>query len=577
MRYLICLVYLLIGAALADDNATCTSLANCNVETITTQSTSAGKTENLVPGISTWNTSGDATSTTNFRSYCVTGANCTGYQGGTFYTDKIKFNDTMSIEEIQSGFTLDYGATVKSHSSNASLPLCADTNGDCKDSLTIALELFNNNESVEKYTHEFVLDYSGSKDYEFSQDIAPNTYQTLDALMSLTGKDDGYGSGLWGPQFSDAFVISTYTHIEYISSEIYRLIENTLMDDYVLDVTNSLDDRLARLSTLEEAEALRLAEIEAARLESERLEQERLAEIERLRLVALEEARLAEEARIAEEARLAEIERLRLEEEARVEEERLAAVQAVADTEAVEPEVVELPTVIEIESPSIVNFDDQTDVTTQAVMAQVSEPVEVPTVDMPTMELEPEIEMAPIATFDAEVEVELTVESFDIEPVEPTPSEPEPVVVESESVVESQPEVENTPVEPENEAPTATRTASNPGESEKKAPQASKKVANQPKSKPKPTKQEIAKRVATLIVAKLGESYTTSQAQSVALAAMTYGTDISSYNNQLVDNPTWYQATELPGGTNYDHPYSRFWFATENELFLKMEAQQWQK
>jgi len=173
--------------------------------------------------------------------------------------------------------------------------------------------------------------------------------------------------------------------------------------------------------------------------------------------------------------------------------------------------------------------------------------------------------MAPIETFDAEVEVELTVESFDIEPVEPEP------------VVESQPEVENTPVKPENEAPTATRTASSPSESEKKAPQASKKVANQPKSKPKPTKQEIAKRVATAIVAKLAESYTTSQVQNVALAAMTYGTDISSYNNQLVDNPTWYQATELPGGTNYDHPYSRFWFATENELYLRMEEQQWQK
>ena len=149
---------LLSSIVLADDNATCTSLANCNVETITTQSTSPGKTENLVPGISTWNTSGDATSTTNFRSYCVTGSNCTGYQGGTFYSDKIKLNDTMSIEEIQAGFTLDYGATVRSHSSNASIPLCADTNVDCKHSLTIALELFHNQESVEKYTHEFVLD-----------------------------------------------------------------------------------------------------------------------------------------------------------------------------------------------------------------------------------------------------------------------------------------------------------------------------------------------------------------------------------------------------------------------------------
>ena len=96
-----------VGAALADDNATCTSLANCNVEIITTQSTSPGKTENLVPGISAWNTSGDATSNTNDgNNYCVSGANCTGYQGGSFYSDLIKLNEKMSIEEIQSGFIL---------------------------------------------------------------------------------------------------------------------------------------------------------------------------------------------------------------------------------------------------------------------------------------------------------------------------------------------------------------------------------------------------------------------------------------------------------------------------------------
>jgi hypothetical protein len=111
---------LLSSIVLADDNATCTSLANCRVETTITQSTSPGKTKNLVPGISTWNTAGDATSnTTDEDNYCVSGANCTGYQGGSFYSDLIKLNEKMSIEEIQSGFILDYGATVRSHSSNA--------------------------------------------------------------------------------------------------------------------------------------------------------------------------------------------------------------------------------------------------------------------------------------------------------------------------------------------------------------------------------------------------------------------------------------------------------------------------
>lgn len=526
------LVFMLMQSVWADDNATCTNLANCRVETTITQSTTLATTENLLPGLPNWNTSGDATSTTSGgNNYCVSGANCTGYQGGTFYTDLIKLNDTMSVEEIQAGFILDYGVTVRSHSSNADLPLCANTNGDCKDSLTIALELFNNNESVEKFTHSFVLDYAGLRNYSFSQPVKPNDYQTLDALMSLTGRDDGYGSGLWGPQFTDAYLLSTYMQIEYITNEIYRLIENSLMDDYVLDVTNSLNDRLDRLVSLESIEMERLAIIETTRIEAERLAQ---LELERLEAEA-------------------------------------AVIDLIAEIE-LETEQTEIPTVtVEIQT-SDANLDDQTDATTSTIMAQVIPPIEVPVVDvqMP-IELEAEIELAAIESYDLDVpEIELTVESFEVAaaPIEAQQTAA-PVEAETAEVAE------NSPVAVENDASTAPRTASTPSESEKKAPETSKKVASQPKSKP--TKQEIARRVAVAIMEKMSESYNSSQVQNVALAAMTYGTDISSYNNQLVDNPTWYQVTELHGGTNYDHPHAMWWFAEENELYLQMEDAQWQR
>ena len=80
--------------------------------------------------LSDWTTSGDASTSARQGSYCTSGQACTGHQGGTFSTD-VDFEDIMTISEINNGFDVNYGVTVKSHNSNSTLPLCSQTNGDC--------------------------------------------------------------------------------------------------------------------------------------------------------------------------------------------------------------------------------------------------------------------------------------------------------------------------------------------------------------------------------------------------------------------------------------------------------------
>jgi hypothetical protein len=86
--------------------------------------------------LSNWTTSGDASTNATQGSYCTSGEACTGHQGGTFSTG-VDFEDLMTIQEINNGFDVNYGVTVQSHNSNASLPLCSQTNGDCKDHFTV--------------------------------------------------------------------------------------------------------------------------------------------------------------------------------------------------------------------------------------------------------------------------------------------------------------------------------------------------------------------------------------------------------------------------------------------------------
>ena len=177
--------------------------------------------------LSDWTKSGDASTNASQGSYCTSGQACTGHQGGTFSTD-INFEDIMTINEINNGFDINYGVTVKSHNSNSNLPLCSQTNGDCKDKFTVTLDLLSDGSIVETFEDTIVLDFGGTRDYTFSESVGTNTYTDLTGTFSLFGIDDGFNRGMYGPIFSDPFINVVYDQIELVTQQVTNIVTETI-------------------------------------------------------------------------------------------------------------------------------------------------------------------------------------------------------------------------------------------------------------------------------------------------------------------------------------------------------------
>ena len=576
----------------------CLANTNCTITEQTTTVETEVTSGNLVPELKDWQMSGDATVTGGNYNYCQAGEACTGSQGGTFSTE-IDFSDKMTKAEINAGFDFNYGVTVNSHSSNATLPLCADTTGDCKDTVKINVVLTENSIEIgESFSHEFVLDYKDQYNYQFSQAIGVNNYEQLSAWLSLYGIDSGYPSGMWGPQFIDPYLTLNYTSIEYITNEIYNVIEAVIDDDQtdlIVDIITQDTETnewvlVDTISEEEEAAAL-LAEQEAARLEEERLAQE-------------EADRIAEEERLAEEARIA-AELLAAQE---AEEEREATVVTIAASET-EIQFEDTSEDMFNEPPEMhfaggpegpIDFADTTDTFSSAVLETA--------IDMPPpMENaggfdqmpEPEIsmEMAPpdmgFSSFDepmSEVPLDMpvdapempSIESIEME-VEPTiapvveaPREA-PVAPESTSEPEAPRVVESTP-EPEPEASPEPSSNPEPREEPRTEVASASESEEKPvavKVKPKESKKErVARKVADRVMTTLAQTYNITM-QNVALSVMGRQTDITSYNQQMLDASSWYPDMQLEGGTNYDHPSQIYIQAAANQDMAELEAIQW--
>ena len=555
----------------------CLANPNCTITEQTTTVETKITSDNLVPELKDWQMSGDATVTGGNYNYCQAGEACTGSQGGTFSTE-IDFSDEMTKAEINAGFDFNYGVTVDSHSSNATLPLCADTTGDCKDTVKINVVLTENSIEIgESFSHEFVLDYKDQYNYQFSQAIGVNNYEQLSAWLSLYGIDSGYPSGMWGPQFIDPYLTLNYTSIEYITNEIYNVIESVIDDDQtdlIVDIItqDTETNEWVLVDTISEEE-------EAARLEEERLAQE-------------EADRIAAELLAEQEA----------------EEEREATVVTIAASET-EIQFEDSPEDIFNEPPEMhfaggpegpIDFADTTDTFSSAVLETA--------IDMPPpMEHsggfdqmpEPEIsmEMAPpdmgFSSFDepmSEVPLDMPVDAPEMPSIESIEMEVEPTIApvveaprEAPVAPESTPEpeapkvVENTP-EPEPEASPEPSSNPEPREEPKTEVASASELEEKPvavKVKPKESKKErVARKVADRVMTTLAQTYNITM-QNVALSVMGRQTDITSYNQQMLDASSWYPDMQLEGGTNYDHPSQIYIQAAANQDMAELEAIQW--
>ena len=177
--------------------------------------------------LSNWSTSGDASTSASQGSYCTSGEACTGYQGGSFSTN-VDYEDIMTIQEINNGFDINYGVTVQSHNSNINLPVCSQTNGDCKDHFTVTLELTSGTSVVETFEDTIVLDFGGTRDYTFEESISPNEYMDLTGVFSFYGIDAGYWGGMYGPIFSDPYMNIVYDQIELITQQVTNIVIQTI-------------------------------------------------------------------------------------------------------------------------------------------------------------------------------------------------------------------------------------------------------------------------------------------------------------------------------------------------------------
>ena len=193
-------------------------------------------TGNLVPGMGDFSTSGSTSVGTGQG--CSSGAYCTsGTQGGGgTYTSN--FNVPLTEGEVKQGFTLNSGITINSHQSNSYLDSCTDVlqSGDCRDIFKLTITLKDDGTSVETFSHQEELNWTGLKDFTYTDTVAANDYGVLTGVFSLFGIDAGYPYGFYGPQFSDPSLTIDYTTVlvqQQIETEIQQTVEQTTQAEII--------------------------------------------------------------------------------------------------------------------------------------------------------------------------------------------------------------------------------------------------------------------------------------------------------------------------------------------------------
>lgn len=195
-------------------------------------------TNNLAPPMSSMTTSGGTSYGTGHGcqqgKYCTSGTN----EGGGTYTSN--FDVPLTEKEVQQGFTLNSGITISSHLSNSRLGSCADgvlQSGDCRDIFKLTITLQDGNATVETFTHQEELTWTGLKDFTYSDTVAENSYGVLSGTFSLYGIDAGYPTGFYGPQFSDPSLTIDYQTVMVQQQDTDVITQNeTVIQDQIIQI-----------------------------------------------------------------------------------------------------------------------------------------------------------------------------------------------------------------------------------------------------------------------------------------------------------------------------------------------------
>ena len=404
--------------------------------------------------------------------------------GGTAIVD-FDLSNYSNMTEI------DYGGKVYSHSSNARVPNCNQTNGDCKDEFKVTLTLKNGNSVVDTFVHNYTnMNWTGVQDYAFNQDVSGETFDG--ASLEFYGIDRGYNTGYYGPGFSDAFLRVTYNALV---AQINTIIDYTVM------------------TTIKQTEESITESVYSPQFEMDTFE------FEPLEVDVIE----------------------------------ISFDTSSAETMTFEIEVVEVDNVVEVNMTT--DFGGELEVETIETidvveimdMPDTAMEMEMPNIDMQMAELEiemPEIEMSvePEVTIEPEIEVNTPEPDMDTgtepEPMEPdTSTEPEPMEPDTSTepepmepeTTETEPEPETTEPEESNEpepepeqSEPESRSEQEPDEQESDQEE-SKEAEEKEQSKEEKVKTAIAKakqKVAQKILAKIISANDTIALDNTKLALM---------------------------------------------------------
>ena len=266
-------------------------------------------TGNLLDEADTWDQTGLVSSDTcSYSGTLDPGQVCFGHSntrgevdgGGTITSDQISLiNDGgLSIQELNQGFEMSYGFGSESHISNANLPSCIETSGDCRDIIDYTLTLTDpDGITINTFNHYIELDYGGLKDYQFSQTIDPNNYADIFSQVSIYGVDAGYTGGYYGAIINDPYLAieyTTYVLIDEIIDIIDDAVEQIDIPDVVeieIDLPEIFDQpieieieitdiELPDLEVVQEIEIIEVIEIEVADAQTMEMNMEIEMEIE---------------------------------------------------------------------------------------------------------------------------------------------------------------------------------------------------------------------------------------------------------------------------------------------------------
>ena len=162
---------------------------------------------------------------------CAEGEFCTAGQqgpGGTF-SYEFDFEEQMTIDEINRGFTMDYSVDVESHISNTTVPTCdgdVQVAFDCRDIFNITVSLFSAGDALEfKFEDEIELDFTGDRTFSFDELIPENEFAELTGGVDLFGIDAGFPIYFFGPRFSNPSLTTTFDVVTFVETQIFDLIQ----------------------------------------------------------------------------------------------------------------------------------------------------------------------------------------------------------------------------------------------------------------------------------------------------------------------------------------------------------------